>query len=141
MNEAVLFLFIKGNQVLLEYRLTATGKFEEVLVPGGGIDHRDRIDGKDHREVAMHREINEEYAKLVKAHTYTYIDYVDTIDKNLRFHIFFVHGWDGEHPAMMDHDGDKAKLVWMDIAEAKNVIQSEAGVFAIQKASTYLTKN
>ena len=70
---------------------------------------------------------------------YTYIDSVDVIEKKMRFHVFFIHEWEGEHPSIMNNDGDEAKLVWMDVEKVVDIIQTTAGTFAIKKVLEHLS--
>lgn len=137
MGEAVVFLFIKENQVLVEYRFI-NGK-ETVLVPGGGIDEIDKNIGEDYRENALAREIREELGENIQILEHRMVGEVIREETGSRFYVFFVTKWIGELPdKVINRKQEQGKLLWLEIDEALNQETGNVSIYALQKAKEYI---
>lgn len=139
MNEAVLFIFFDGQHILLEYRKSERGEFENILMPGGGIESFDKKEHGDYREHAMHREIQEEFKGSVVATEYHYAGVVTHSVTNTAFHVYIVTSWTGTHPEYSNvDDEDHALLQWMKHEKAEAVVTNEIAKGAIAKIRTFI---
>lgn len=126
MGENVVIIFLKGNKIVVEQRLTESGKFDLMLLPGGGIEEFDRTEAEDYRVTAMKREIKEELGEHITVKGYTFLTTAESSEQLRMFHCYIVHDWDGEIPEYGLEDGKtNAKLEWMDIEDAFLVVHND----------------
>lgn len=133
-KEAVIFLFRRKDKVLIEYRLTEKGKFEEIFIPNGHVEETDR-NSENYLENAMLREVGEEFKGKVKPTSYTYADKYHVEEMGMTFHIYIIDSWQGTHPHYSTEEGKRfSKLRWMPIDEALEIMPYPSGIFALEKA-------
>ncbi len=123
LGEVVMFLLYKGNQVLTEYRVEKEP--HEWFIPNGSIEDEDVIrakeTGEDYRVVAVHREMDEEFAG-VKPISMTYKGAFEVQAIKAIFYIYLVDKWDGDIPEYNYEEGQlAAELHWMSVEKARSL--------------------
>lgn len=135
MDESVLFLFLKNNKLLVEHRLTDSGKFEEMLLPGGGIEDVDKVEGEDYRVNAMKREIREELGEQISIKDFTFLTTAESGEQRIMFHSYVINDWDGELPEYSIEDGaPNAKLEWLTLEDAFLAFTNDVARTVVGKA-------
>ncbi len=136
MGENVLVIFLKDNKIVVEHRLTESGEFDLLLLPGGGIEEHDRTDAQeDYRVNALKREIKEELGEHIRVNNYTFLTTAESAEMLRMFHCYIVHDWEGDIPEYGLEEGKtNAKLTWMDIEEAFLVIHNDVARTVVGKA-------
>lgn len=138
--EAVLFLFAKGNMILVECR--PKGNSKEIFIPNGRIDSKDlKLDENDYKIVAMNREVSEEFSDKVKIKEYTPLgEFIVDILK-IKFFGYLITGWNGEIPEYTVEEGKKfADLKWIHIREYKKFLKLPSAHFFVGEAIKILNK-
>jgi 8-oxo-dGTP pyrophosphatase MutT (NUDIX family) len=117
MGEAVVFLLVKENRVLLEFRQIDG---EEVMhIPGGGIESFDKTGDVHYSINAMHREMREEFDGKVEIKTYQKLGRIIKEEADLLFHVYVVTHWEGEIPSHTLEEGiPDGRLEWHELDEA-----------------------
>jgi 8-oxo-dGTP pyrophosphatase MutT (NUDIX family) len=125
-EEAVVFVFIKENKLLIEKR--DEGKGEEVFFPNGGIEESDKDIGIDYRIAALNREVREEMDLEITDFDFLMDLKVDEI--KVWFYVYVVTRWNGEVPSFTVEppgSGQKfADLEWIDIKDYEKVFKYDS---------------
>lgn len=106
--EAVTFLFIKNDMVLLEDR--GKGFDNEAFFPSGAVDLVDRIN-REYRINALYREVSEEFNNMIKILAYDYLGKVDAQEINVLFYIYNIVQWEGEFPSVIQEEGSEDSVI------------------------------
>ncbi len=137
MGEAVVFLFIKDRDVLLEFR--PRGVYEEMHIPGGGIEHGDKNIDEKYAQIAMKREIAEELGEQIKVLAYQYAGNTIREETGSRYFAFLVTKWKGEIPSHIKEKGEPdSRLVWICIDDALKLATTNVRKFALSKAKEFI---
>lgn len=135
MGENVVVLFLKDNKIVIEHRLTESGEYDLLLLPGGGIEEFDRNSEEDYRVTAMKREIREELGEHIKVNKYTFLTTAESSEQLRMFHSYIIHDWEGEIPEYgLEAGVTNAKLKWMDIEDAFLVVHNDVARVIVGKA-------
>ncbi len=122
-SEAVMFVFKRNNQLLIEHRFDKEPP--EPYIPNGSIEMKDRIaagDKGDYREVALRREINEEFNGKITPIKYEYLSEFTVEQRKSIFYIYKVSEWLGEFEKYsVEEDKVAAELEWVDEARARTL--------------------
>lgn len=123
LTEAVMFVFKRDNQILIEHRFDK--KPPEPYIPNGSIEMKDRIeagDQGDYREVALRREINEEFKGKITPLEYKPLSEFTVEERKSIFYIYLISKWFGEFERYSVEDGEiAAELEWVDEARARTL--------------------
>lgn len=138
--EAVMFIFPRGSEILTENRLEKTPP--EPFIPNGKIELKDIQPGKDYKDVALQREILEEFQGKVQPLEYSQLDEYKVDEIKVIFYLYLIQKWAGEIPAASFEEGVKsADLEWRSVDEAEKVFQFPVLHFAIQKVKNFILNN
>lgn len=122
-TEAVMFVFKRDNQLLIEYRFDKEPP--EPYIPNGSIEMKDKIaagDQGDYREVALRREIDEEFNGKITPVKYEYLSEFTVEQRKSIFYIYKVSKWLGEFERYSVEEGKvAAELEWVDEARARTL--------------------
>jgi 8-oxo-dGTP pyrophosphatase MutT (NUDIX family) len=139
MDEAVFFLFIKDEKILLEHRTEESEEPGKIFIPCGGIEKSDHEQGDEYRVVAMKREIREELGEHITPTEYSFLTTVEKAETMKMFHSYLIRKWEGDLPEYsMEHGKQNAKLVWTDLDDAFLTIDSEVARMTVGKAISIL---
>jgi 8-oxo-dGTP pyrophosphatase MutT (NUDIX family) len=139
MKEAVLYIFIKNNHILIEHRLQGEKTILGIMIPGGGIESHDQVDGKDYREVALFREIGEELGNHIVIKEYHSLGSIIRTETGTPFHMFLVTAWEGDMPDYIIEDGiQDGKLEWMAIDDVQQQTTNQITLDALEHVKKYL---
>lgn len=129
LREGVAFLLVDRQQrVLLEWRPDKDGNHTDVFYPSGSIEMKDHRDGADYREVALLREIGEEFRGGVTVERVTYVGEAKVPAIGLTFYTYWVSDWSGDPGEWTWEEGaPHAKLQWASIDEAVALIPWDTG--------------
>ena len=122
MNEAVIFLLIKGNEYLAEKR-----KLTKKILPGKTVIPGGRIEPGETPEQALHREVKEELGINITKYDYicTLLNKVTgTIGKS---HFYAITEWEGNIQAQ-----EAESLTWLSLDEEEK-IETTIGLVAIKE--------
>jgi len=137
MNEAVAFMFVKNDKVLLEYRLSSSGLFDELFVPNGGVETKDRKGRGDYKVKAMMREIGEEFLGSVKPTSFEYLTKYYVKEMDTSFYFFVVDEWKGQLPKFAYEGKTKsAKLKWHNINMARGLVKYQSLLHALEQLNS-----
>ena len=135
--EAVLFIFLDGNKILIEHRPEAGGK--ETFIPNGKIEDSDLRTGTDYPTSAMLREIAEELGSTIQLKDYELLGefYAEAI--KTKFFGFLVKDWVGIIPAFTLEEGRKfADLEWIEIEEYARHLKFDTSTFFVERVRAVL---
>jgi 8-oxo-dGTP pyrophosphatase MutT (NUDIX family) len=135
LREGVAFLLVDNRRrVLLEWRPDKDGKHTDVFYPSGSIEMKDHgHDGIDYREVALRREIGEEFRGGVTVERVLYLGETKVPAIGLIFYVYWVEAWSGDPGGWTWEDGAAhARLEWTPIDVVKDVIPWETGALMTQ---------
>lgn len=122
-TEAVMFVFKRGDEILIEHRYDKTPP--EPYIPNGSIEMKDReVAGSngDYRDVALKREIGEEFDGKITPLEYQPLSEFTVKERNSIFYIYLVSKWLGKFENYSYEDGKvAAKLEWVKEARAKTL--------------------
>jgi len=123
LREAVAFLLVdQTGRVLLECRPDKHGGFGDIFYPSGSIEMKDHADGLDYREVALRREIAEEFRGGVIIQSLELLGEVAVREIGLVFYVYWIAAWSGEAGEHTYEDGMPfGQLRWMAIDEVQAV--------------------
>lgn len=122
-TEAVMFVFKRGTEILIEHRYDKEPP--EPYIPNGTIEMKDRREAGDqenYRDVALRREISEEFNGKVTPLQYEPLSEFTVEERKSIFYIYLVSSWSGEFEEYSVEDGDRAaKLEWADEERARTL--------------------
>lgn len=129
LREGVAFLLVNARRhVLLECRPDRDGKLTDVFYPSGSIETKDHVPGADYREVAVLREIGEEFRGGVTVERVQYLGEEKVPAIGLTFYVYWVAAWSGDPGEWTWEDGaPHARLRWTPIDEVKHAIPYDSG--------------
>jgi 8-oxo-dGTP pyrophosphatase MutT (NUDIX family) len=130
LREGVAFLLVDGRRrVPLEWRPDSDGNHTDVSFPSGSIERKDHgPGGADYREVALRREICEEFRGGVTVGRVWYLGETRVAAIGLIFHVYWIQSWSGDPGMWTWEDGaPHARLEWTPIERVKNVIPWDTG--------------
>jgi len=130
LREVVAFLMVDDRRrVLLEWRPDREGSHTDVFFPSGSIDRKDHgHDGVDYREVALRREIDEEFRSGVTVERVRCLGETRVPAIGLTFHVYWVESWSGDPGTWTWEDGaPHARLEWTPIETVRDVIPWDTG--------------
>jgi 8-oxo-dGTP pyrophosphatase MutT (NUDIX family) len=130
--EAVLFIFLDRDNVLIEHRPKRGGV--ESFIPNGKIEDSDLLGSEDYRVAAMKREVAEELNNAVEIKRFTSIGqfYAEAI--NATFYGYLIEEWTGTMPAYTIEAGQKfADLEWIPIAAYQDYLSFDTSTFFMQQ--------
>jgi 8-oxo-dGTP pyrophosphatase MutT (NUDIX family) len=130
LREGVAFLLVDGQgRVLLEWRPDKDGNHTDVFYPSGSIEMKDHgHDGADYREVALRREVGEEFRGGVRIERLQYLGEEKVREIGLTFYVYWVAAWSGDPGEYTWEDGaPHARLRWTPIDEVKDVVPYDSG--------------
>ena len=130
LREGVAFLLVDDRRrVLLEWRPDKDGNHTDVFFPSGSIERKDHgHDGIDYREVALRREIGEEFRGGVTVERVRYLGEVKVPAVGLTFYTYWIAAWSGDPGAWTWEDGaPHARLLWVPIDEIGRHIAYDTG--------------
>ncbi|MFB6105012.1 MAG: NUDIX domain-containing protein [Halobacteriaceae archaeon] len=115
-EEAVMFLFTDGDDILIEHRPESDGG--HTFIPNGSIEQRDKQGTTDYRIAALHREVSEEFANRVTVEGVTELCEHRVENPALWFYCYAVTDWTGTVPEYTVEDGERfADLEWVPLAD------------------------
>jgi len=118
-EEAVLFLFVDGDEILIEHRPDG-----DTFIPNGSIEAQDKHGERDYRVAALHREVREEFADAVTVEAMTELCEHRVPDPALWFYCYAVTDWTGTVPEYTVEDGDRfADLEWVPLPDYENHLE------------------
>jgi 8-oxo-dGTP pyrophosphatase MutT (NUDIX family) len=124
-REGVVFLFYRDGRILIEHR--PAGQAEEVFFTNGSIEDIDHTLGRDYREVALLREINEELQGKVEPLKYHYLGDILAESINVLFYIYVITEWSGKIPDYTVEEGKIfSKLSWIPLEQYKKFLIYES---------------
>jgi 8-oxo-dGTP pyrophosphatase MutT (NUDIX family) len=130
LREAVAFLLLdEGRRVLLECRPDKHGTFTDIFFPSGSIEAKDhKGDQADYREVALRREVFEEFRDGVRVDRLQLLGDVVVPEIGILFYVYWVVSWSGD-PGSHSYEEDKpfGELRWSPLSEVRNVFPYESG--------------
>ena len=130
--EAVLFIFIDGDKILVEHRPKDGGT--ETFIPNGKIEDFDFADGTDYRVAAMRREVAEEFDNHVEVVGYAPLGVFRAEAVKITFYGFLVTEWRGQIPAYTVEEGRKfAELEWIDMHDYARYLTFDTTTFFVEK--------
>ena len=139
MKEAVFFIFVKDDQILIERRLEESEEPNKVFLPCGGVNDQDHEGSDDYRVTAMKREIREELGENIKLLEYEFLTIAESAEPLRMFHGYLIRKWEGELPEFGLEEGKKnAKLMWVPLDEAFLMLDSDVARLVVGKAITVL---
>lgn len=122
-SEAVMFVFKRGKEILIEHRYDKVPP--EPYIPNGSIEMKDRRKAGptgNYREVALRREIDEEFDGKITPTEYKPISEFTVEERNSIFYIYLISKWLGEFGEYSYEDGEiAAKLEWANEERAKSL--------------------
>ena len=124
LREGVAFLLIDGeHRVLLECRPDSNGNFTDVFYPSGSIEIKDHKDNQtDYREVALRREIDEEFRSGITVDRIQYLGDVEVPAIGIVFYVYWIASWSGDPGTHTYEEGVPfGKLRWMPLADVNTV--------------------
>jgi hypothetical protein len=129
LREGVAFLLVdRQRRVLLECRPDKDGNHTDVFYPSGSIEMKDHRDGADYREVALLREIGEEFRGGVTVERVQYLGEVKVPAIGLTFYTYWIAAWSGDPGDWTWEDGAAhARLIWVLIDAVANHIPYDTG--------------
>jgi 8-oxo-dGTP pyrophosphatase MutT (NUDIX family) len=130
LREGVAFLLVDDRRrVLLEWRPDKDGNHTDVFFPSGSIERKDHgHGGVDYREVALRREIGEEFRGGVTVEHVRYLGETKVPAIGLTFYVYWVESWSGDPGDWTWEDGaPHARLEWTPIDTVKDVILWDTG--------------
>jgi hypothetical protein len=129
LREGVAFLLTdRQRRVLLEWRPDKDGNHTDVFFPSGSIEMKDHRPGVDYREVALLREIGEEFRGGVAVERVHYLGEVKVPAIGLTFYTYWIAAWSGDAGEWTWEDGaPHARLLWATIDEAVALIPWDTG--------------
>jgi hypothetical protein len=131
--EAVMFAFSKGEDLLVEHRLEVDPP--EPFIPNGKIEMRDRYGGDsvDYKEVALKREIDEEFQGRIEPLEYELISEYPVEEIRVIFYIYLINNWSGEFPEYSVEEGEKSAILeWKTASEAKTLFKYPVLTHAVE---------
>lgn len=134
LREGVAFLLVnERRRVLLEWRPDKDGNHTDVFFPSGSIEMKDHgHEGLDYREVALRREIGEEFRGGVVVGRVQYIGEEKVPAIGLTFYVYWVAAWSGDPGAWTWEDGaPHARLQWTPIDEVESTIPFDSGAHMV----------
>jgi 8-oxo-dGTP pyrophosphatase MutT (NUDIX family) len=134
LREGVVFLLVDDRQrVLLEWRPDKDGNLTDVFFPSGSIERKDHgHDGADYREIALRREVGEEFRGGVTVGRVRYLGEAKVPAIGLIFHVCWVESWSGDPGDWTWEDGaPHARLAWIPLDAARNVIPWNTGALMV----------
>jgi hypothetical protein len=131
--EAVMFLFVKNNNFLIEIR--PKGNSEETFIPNGTIDKCDLDKGGDYRINAIKREIDEEYRNSIKVENFEFLGEYTVEKLKIRFYGYLITDWVGDIPKYSIENGKLfAKLKWIPLVKYKKYLSYESSLHFVNRA-------
>jgi hypothetical protein len=130
LREGVAFLLVDDRRrVLLEWRPDRDGDHTDVFFPSGSIERKDHgHDGIDYREVALRREIGEEFRGSVLVERVRYLGETKVPAIGLTFYVYWIEAWSGHPGEWTWEDGaPHARLDWVPIENVKDIIPWDTG--------------
>jgi 8-oxo-dGTP pyrophosphatase MutT (NUDIX family) len=120
--EAVVFVFYKNGQVLIEKRPCKpdhTGE-KAYFFPSGKIDKNDLNFEEDYKEIALKREIFEEFNNSISFEKSHYLGEVKVDKINIHFYVYLITDFQGSFPKYTIEEGEKfADLFWINMLDCK----------------------
>ncbi len=139
LREGVAFLLVdKRDRVLLEWRPDADGNHTDVFFPSGSIEMKDHGHaGLDYREVALRREVGEEFRGGVSVERVRYLGETKVPAIGLTFYVYWVEAWSGDPGGWTWEDGaPHARLQWTALDQVENVIPWDTGALMAEMLRT-----
>ena len=130
LREGVAFLLVDDRRrVLLEWRPDGDGNHTDVFFPSGSIETKDHGHaGIDYREVALRREIGEEFRGGVTVERIRCLGETKVPAIGLTFYDYWIEAWSGDPGAWPWEDGaPHARLEWTPIEAVKDIIPWDTG--------------
>jgi len=129
LREGVAFLLVdRQGRVLLECRPDKDGNHTDLFYPSGSIERRDHRAGADYREVALLREIGEEFRCAVTVERVQYLGEVKVPAIGLTFYTYWITAWSGDPGDWTWEDGaPHARLRWTGLDEVEHLIPYDSG--------------
>lgn len=132
-REAVLFIFFKNHQILVEHRPQKSGF--EIFIPNGNIEEEDLSGEENYRIVAMKREINEEFDNNIQLNQYYSLGSYIARKPNIKFYGYLIVDWVGHIPRYTIEENRRfAKLEWKPIVEYKEYFEIDTAVVFVKRA-------
>lgn len=132
-GEAVVFAFFKEGKLLIERRPGKDG--EEVFIPNGGIEEKDKNGGEDYRIKALKREAKEEMN--IEVIDYEFLMELKVEEIKIWFYVYVVTKWNGEIPDFtVEPPGSNQKfadLEWIGVREYENVFVYDSAKQILRK--------
>ena len=144
LREGVAFLLVDDRRrVLLEWRPDKDGNHTDVFLPSGSIERKDHgHNGIDYREVALRREIGEEFRGGVTVERVRYLGETKVPAIGLTFYVYWVESWSGDPGGWTWEDGaPHARLGWTPIEAVKDVIPWDTGALMAEMLQAAMQRN
>ncbi len=114
-GEAVVFLFYKDGEILIEHRPDG-----DTFLPNGGVEEEDKEGDEDYRITALKREVREELG--VEIHDFNYLTELKVDEINVWFYVYMITEWEGEIPEETTTDWEQpAELEWIDMDDVDKI--------------------
>lgn len=113
-GKAVIFIFLKNNQILLEKRTFSEKFVNQLVFPGGTAE----VDEHENLELTLQREVQEELG--VRATRFEELNLENDFKSRTGKIItpYIIHDWEGEIPKIILDQGNE--VIWVDIKDAIN---------------------
>ena len=139
-REIVVFLMADAvGRALLEFRPDKDGNLTDVFYPSGSIELKDHADSRsDYREIALRREIAEEFRNGVLVGQTRFLGEIKVPEIGLVFYAYWVSSWTGDPGSHTYEDGapfGELHWVWLDDVARLNPYDSTAKMTAMLRGA------